>query len=164
MENKEMVDACVFLAAILDEPLTSKCNEYFKEIPERKICITPIIIEEVIRKLREDVKKDDMTSKSTLTHKGKKIERDTLQAHLQVFFKLITSAELLLPRGNYQKYFEECKSLRLGDGINDMDQTNISLTIDNNCAEFVTTDKNIWEDSKKIKRINDSNINIRLIK
>jgi len=163
-----ILDSCVYLNIILEDNLSISCNEIINKIKEDKEvrgAITPIIIEEVIRKIREHIEEDKLVKNSKIKLKGDKIKKEILNSNLSLFFNLIKDFDFLLPKNTkeYQQILYECFTLRLGYGRNDMDQINLSIAICNNCNKFITTEKNIYNERKKIKKISRNGMEIELI-
>ncbi|MDP3987084.1 MAG: hypothetical protein Q8P81_02550 [Nanoarchaeota archaeon] len=170
MEERGLVvfNSCVYLNIILQEGLHNQCNdEVDKIMGDESIqgAITPVIIEEVISRIRKAAEEDDSVINSIRKEVSKELEERNLNSNLELFFSLIKGFELITPKDKkeYHKISQKLANLRLGPGRNNMDRINLAISINNKCNNFITTEKNIHGEKKRIMFESKDSMNIKLI-
>lgn len=171
MENRNdrlvMVDSCVFIEIILQQPLSAKCEDQLNLIrkQERKVCVSMEILYEIMIKIYEDIEEEIKERNPTLNNSSEKLRIQTLNGHLSILKKLLDGATVVSVSADYPEIRNKCNDIRVDNCIRgERDKINISTAIDNKCIEFVTKDSKIYEERKKIKAYSNNILEVYLIK
>ena len=164
MENEEIkkvcVDSCVYEEVILGQHLSDKCEDEINDLHNKKhkICLTPIIYYEVIKRIHEELNREfDDKKYSSIAFAGKN-RRIAYERYLFAFSKLSKNSETISIIGdNFQEIMDKCTE-QLRVEIND--KINLAIAIINGCDEFITKDRKIFEENQTIERISRGKMNI----
>ena len=157
-----VIDSCIFEEIILEQPLTEKCQKAIQEIKDSKkqICITSIIIYEIIKRINEEVDKRNPESSFSLRASAKGYRKKDLERFLNAFKELAKDSKLIWAGGkNFKDILDNC-DLR----IETNDRFNLAIAISNYCSEFITKDSGIKDEKRKIKEISKNRLMISFIK
>ena len=158
--KKVMVDANVLLTIILEESLCEKCKENLDSLIENgeKIYLTPIIIQEIMDRIDDELKKQGGYRREMV----EKINRQQRNRFLFALKKYFDKSEILSAEGgDFNDLNETCHRELSRIGKNEFnDKLNIAIAISNSCTDFLTKDKGIIGESKNVKKISNNKLNI----
>ncbi len=162
------IDACVFIEIVLEQPRWEECSTYLdsyrskKKAPFWPLCVTPMIVYEVINRFKEEVETRDPDTRFTLVENWKMHKRNEIERFLTEFGKLMNRVKIIFPQGqNFTKLFGECSSkLPVGD----QDKLNLAISMSNFSDNFMTLDEDIKNTEPTLKNIAKRSINIIYLK
>lgn len=157
-EGYTLVDSSVFLAIFKQEGLHSESFEMVEGITKRQrcICVTLIIIQEVISGMDDFIK--EQCKGSNMIQTDEKQKEDMWEVFLSGFSNYIVKGEILHPSKNFTKKLEEINksSVRCGE----KDKINLALALMNDCDEFITIDNPLKKDERTIRKISKKKFSI----
>jgi predicted nucleic acid-binding protein len=169
VKNMILIDACVFIRILLQEPGSDDCEDYLNEINNRGdiICVTAGIIHEILKRIEEKVDSDAEKANAVQRTTYFKFRNDDLFSHLNALKGLLSEGKIIfMPEGKEGKrIFDSCMGLRFGKIENThWDRFHLAFAISNNCSEFVTTDREIYDATKNIREVSiNNNLKITLV-
>ncbi len=160
--GETVVDSSVFLSILKQESLAGPCSAFLEELKTRnkRVCVTSVIIKEVVEAMDTFIKNLN-EKKSYLRETDEKNYREMWASFLTNFNNLLTeNVKILYPLKNFDGVFKKSYTrMRVGD----KDKINLSLSMSNNCREFVTCDGGIYHEQETIKEISELSLEIILI-
>lgn len=161
-----MVDSCILLEIILHQSLSSQCQDKINLIKQMnyKICVNMEILYEVMTSIHKNIDEDISNLNCTINDNEDNIRVQLFNGHISILKTLLNDAHLIGEGANYNEIRAKCNTLRIDNKIRaNRDRTHIATAISNNCIEFVTKDRGIFEEKRAIKELSLGKLEISYI-